>query len=404
MSKKGKRRKASKTQHLDVNMGELKEILERSKTAPLNTEEHEILTAALGTLTFLMQELQAKGTSIQRLRKMLFGSGTEKTTKVIKPGKPTPGPGENDPGEPREGESPEAPSGESSPGGQAGGGNEPKPKPKRKGHGRLGVDNYPGAKKIKLTHPTLKAGDPCLKCPKGRVYPSPPIRLVRINGLAPLLASVYVLEQLRCNLCGERFTAPAPEGIGEERFDETATVMIGMLKYGTGVPCNRIANLQAGMGMPAPVATQWDLVSDGSELLFPVFAELIRQAAQGDVLYNDDTVMKVLSLTEERRRQAAEDEETDGRTGVFTSGIVSTKKQKRIALFFTGVQHAGENLADVLAKRSVDLPPPIQMSDALSRNTPGEHKTLHANCNAHARRGFVDIVDYFPTECTVSFR
>ena len=401
MNKKSKKRRASKDQYLDVNLDELKEILERSRIAPLNTEEHEILVAAVETLTFLMQELQVKGTSIKRLRKMLFGAKTEKSKDVLKPFGHPPEPGEPSPGEPLKKDGAEGSSAEDPEGKQEPRSNESEqPKPKRKGHGRLGVDDYPGARKNKVPHPTLKAGDPCPKCPKGRVYPSTPIRLLRIEGLAPLLAKVYVLEQLRCNLCGERFTAPAPEGVGEERYDETAAAMIAMLKYGTGVPFNRIANLQDGMGMPVPVATQWDLVSDGSELLFPVFAELIRQAAQGDVLYNDDTVMKVLSLTEERRRQAAADEETDGRTGVFTSGIVSTKEQRKIALFFTGVQHAGENLADVLAKRSTELPPPIQMSDALSRNTPGDYKTLQANCNAHARRGFVDIVDYFPAECT----
>ena len=38
------------------------------------------------------------------------------------------------------------------------------------------------------------------------------------------------------------------------------------------------------------------------------------------------------------------------------------------------------------------------MSDALSRNTPGDFETLVANCNAHARRRFVDVADSFPHE------
>ncbi len=40
--------------------------------------------------------------------------------------------------------------------------------------------------------------------------------------------------------------------------------------------------------------------------------ELIRQAAQGEVLHNDDTSMRVLRLAREP---------SDDRTGVFTSGI-----------------------------------------------------------------------------------
>ena len=167
--------------------------------------------------------------------------------------------------------------------------------------------------------------------------------------------------------------------------------MTGLLKYGTGLPFNRIEKLQQGMGIPLPATTQWELVRDGAELLAPAHGELVREAAQGEVLYNDDTTMKVLALTAEQRAAAAADEETDGRSGVFTSGIVSTREGRHIALFFTGVQHAGENLADVLARRAVELPTPIQMCDALSL----EHqwrlhhlgRELHLALEAQVRRG-----------------
>ena len=39
------------------------------------------------------------------------------------------------------------------------------------------------------------------------------------------------------------------------------------------------------------------------------------------------------------------------------------------------------------------------MCDALSRNAPGELKTLLANCLAHGRRQFVDVAERFPEEC-----
>jgi hypothetical protein len=70
-----------------------------------------------------------------------------------------------------------------------------------------------------------------------------------------------------------------------------------------------------------------------------------------------------------------------------------------VALFFSGRRHAGENLADVLKHRAAELPPPIQMCDALSRNLPGELQTILANCLAHARRQFVDVYDRFPEPC-----
>ena len=72
---------------------------------------------------------------------------------------------------------------------------------------------------------------------------------------------------------------------------------------------------------------------------------------------------------------------------------------KRIAVFFTGRNHAGENLAGVLSRRAAELSSPIQMCDALSRNMPSELQTVLANCLAHARRRFVEVADDFPDEC-----
>jgi transposase len=119
---------------------------------------------------------------------------------------------------------------------------------------------------------------------------------------------------------------------------------------------------------------------------------MIRQAAQGSVMHNDDTGMRILRLAREPG---------DKRTGTFTSGIVSIMGAWTIALFFTGWKHAGENLAEVLKQRARELPPPIQMSDALSRNSPKVEgvEPLQANCLAHGRRQVVDVADNFPEEC-----
>jgi transposase len=224
-----------------------------------------------------------------------------------------------------------------------------------------------------------------------------PATLVRITGMAPLGAKVIECDRWRCNLCGQVFTAPAPKGVSSDKYDETATAMNGMLKYGAGLPFNRIEKLQQNLGIPMPAATQWELVQEGAGRLAPAFEELVRQAAAGEVLYNDDTSMRILALTDEQRAEALADPETD-RTGVFTSGIVSTREGHRIALFFTGVKHAGENLADVLARRPTVEPAPIQMCDALSRNTSGDFKTILANCLSHARRHVVEVAADFPAE------
>jgi transposase len=138
--------------------------------------------------------------------------------------------------------------------------------------------------------------------------------------------------------------------------------------------------------------------------LAPAFDELVRQAAQGDVLHNDDTTVKILELMGQSRQEALtntaeEANEADQRTGLYTSGVVALRGGQHVALFFSGRRHAGENLAQVLQYRAADLPPPIQMCDALSRNLPGELQTILAHCLAHARRRFVDVYDRFPEQC-----
>src|SRR5580700_6984343 len=181
--------------------------------------------------------------------------------------------------------------------------------------------------------------------------------------------------------------------------------MIGLLKYGSGLPFNRLDGLQGNLEVPLPASTQWDVVRASAANLAPAFEELIRQAAQGEVLHNDDTTVKILELMGSGGRQgtllgAAEDASiAEERTGLYTSGVVALHDGHRVALFFSGSRHAGENLSQVLKHRAETLPPPIQMCDALSRNLPGELQTIVANCLAHARRRFVDVYDRFPEPC-----
>jgi hypothetical protein len=169
--------------------------------------------------------------------------------------------------------------------------------------------------------------------------------------------------------------------------------MIALLKYGSGFPFNRLEGLQDSLGIPLPASTQWDIVEKVGDQIHPAFRELIRQAAQGEVIHNDDTTMKILSLMKENDKNEPE------RKGMFTTGILSVLDGRKIALFFTGRKHAGENMADLLKQRKSDLNPPIQMCDALSRNLSKDFETILANCMAHGRRKFVDVTWNFPEEC-----
>jgi len=380
------RRKHKPTRRVKVPIAQLNAIVERTRSA-LSTQEYATLEAAVDTLARLTEELETKTTTLERVRRLIFGPSSEHTDTVL--GKDSP-----------EGDAP--PDTGTDPGGAGeatAGGDTPAKKP-RKGHGRNGAEDYPRAPRIPVTHPTLKHGDPCPEpdC-RGRVYVQrqEPAVLVRITGVAPLQAHVYALERLRCGLCGTVFTADPPAGVGEDKYDATAAAMIALLKYGCGLPFHRIQRLEQALAIPLPATTQWDLVQEAATSIVPVVAALARQAAQGTVLYNDDTTARILKFTAEARAEALPPGAKAERTGVFTSGVVAETLNGPIALFKTGPCHAGEHLAEVLDRRD-DPTPPIQMSDALARNAPGAHPTQAASCIPHGRRKFVEVHDAFPEE------
>ena len=193
---------------------------------------------------------------------------------------------------------------------------------------------------------------------------------------APVQAKVWELERLRCNLCGggnhRRGTARSRSG----KNDASAGAIIALLKYGSGFPFHRLQQLQENFGIPLPASTQWDIVAEIALRFQPVFEELRRQAANGKLLHNDDTSVRILELMKEnaqRETQGDLDELVDEydtnnknkqRTGIFTTAVVSVVKGKKIAIFNTGREHAGESLAGVL-KRRTEAEIPLQMSDAL---------------------------------------
>jgi len=372
----------TKSELVILDVKELEDIIKRGLSSPISEEEGAKLLDSLGSLAWLQQELAKKNVDLARLRS-LFGLDTsEKTDKVL--GKLSDG--ESDTGDDRDETEP----------------NKPKTdKPKPKGHGRNSADDYEGAERIEVPHESLRPGDPCPKCPEtkqGKVYAlSKPHTLVRLTGRSPLHAKVYELQTLRCNLCGTVFVAGAPPGVGDQKYEATAAAMIALLKYGSGLPFNRLARLQGNLRIPLPAATQWDVVRQAAADLVAVHNELIRQAAQAKLVHNDDTSMKVLELRKYIDQLASAGETK--RTGIFSTGIVARLEDGHgIALFFTGRNHAGENLTELLRKRAAELEPPMQMCDGLDRNLPSDFKVILANCLVHARRKFVEVAGSFPEE------
>ncbi len=270
-----------------MNGTQLEDVLRRVEQA-LDAKDSALIRAVFQSYVYVADLVEDKNTSIRRLRKLFFGASTEKTDAVV--GRQTEKPdatpqrsaaadtalaaGEADTGEAAEADAtPAAP-----------------------GHGRNGADAYGGAERVDVPHPSLAAGDPCPACGQGTVYEKAPGALVRITGQPPLAAKIYQLQKLRCHLCGQVFTAAAPAETGSHKYAATAGSMIGLLKYGSGLPFNRLEGLQGHLEIPLPASTQWDIVEAVAANLAPAFAELIRQAAQGDVLHNDDTTVKLQTI------------------------------------------------------------------------------------------------------------
>jgi hypothetical protein len=172
--------------------------------------------------------------------------------------------------------------------------------------------------------------------------------------------------------------------------------MVAQLRYGSGMPFYRIEKFEAQMGIPLPASTQFELVDAAADKLRPVQEHLIHQAAQGEVLYHDDTRVRIL---DEVPVPEGQDED---RTGLHTTGVVSRVENHLIGLFTSGPQHAGENMGDLLEQRQKDLPAPLLMNDGLSHNTsklPPELEVVLANCLTHGRRQFVNVLEAFPSDC-----
>ncbi len=333
----------------------------------VSPEDYGKIEALCAALPKLVEMIEQEHMTMRKLRQLIFGAKTERTDQVCPPAAPPA----------------LIPS---------------VPKPKRPGHGRIKARDYTGADWVHVAHPHLQAGQPCPLCSKGtlRKQKTPAIML-RITGAPPIAAKAYELERLRCDTCGWIATATLPAEAGQEKYAPSVGVMIAQLRYGTGVPHYRLARFQLDLGVPLSESTQWELVAPLAAVVQPVALVLVALAANATLIHNDDTTMRILELRRPGSDTAAQIDPK--RKGTFTTSLLAEVEGQVVALFFTGWQHAGENLTALLRLRDKALAPPIQMCDALSRNTSPEFTTILAYCLSHGRREFVSVADNFPDEC-----
>jgi transposase len=263
-------------------------------------------------------------------------------------------------------------------------------------HGRMSHHDYTGCPVIPISHENLKAGDACPSCQEtllnGRLVQEKPCVVVQLTG-APLIAGErYAQERLRCSLCKEYFVAPLPACVASRgKYDASCRTNIAIARYYAGLPFHRIEQLQASQGIPLPDATQWDLTVELYEVAQLPYNVLLEQAADGSLVYYDDTGNRILEAYAAKK-------------AVHTTAFISESGDKPIYLFFTGLPCAGENLDELLKKRTTKQPL-ITMSDASSHNIP---KSLSSDlaarwilcfCLVHGRRKFHELQQFYGKEC-----
>jgi hypothetical protein len=277
----------------------------------------------------------------------------------------------------------------------------------RPGTGRLGAAAYAGAARVECRHEELAVGQRCPVCGQGTLYELPPGVEMRIDGNALLSAIRYELEKLRCSACGEIFTAGLPEGVGAEKYSAQARAVLAVSRYYLGVPGYRLQGYQAMLGVPVPDATQWDEIEAVGDCAYKVFEQMEREAAQGEVIFQDDTAVRILTLIKENRdlvaaAQAQGLSKPKERTGMHTTALAVQVGEHTAILYYSSRRQAGENLHELLDKRQAGLTKPLAMSDALPSNEVADESML-IRCHglAHGRRKFSDVEDVFPHECQV---
>jgi transposase len=370
---------------------ELMALKERVRSNSATEEDLRLFDKVINFMLWLEHKLLMSQITMYKLKRIFFGSKTEKNKSKLEAKKSTNkgnvigGVDAQD----------EAIINEKSPNFTGESPSEKKPaKNPIKGHGRKAANDYIADEVMKISHQQLKAGDFCPNGCGGRLYNFDPGVFIHLKGTSCAHIVRYEIDKLRCTLCNAIFTPNLPQDFPTEKYDEQFKSILAVQKYYVATPFYRQEGYHKLFGVPLADSTQWDLIEHVADCAYPVLNMLEKEAANGTKVYNDDTPVKILDVIRDNKLNPDKK-----RTGAFTSCIFSQAGNHKICLYRSGIKHAGENLTDILKNRDINLSPIIHMCDASSTNIPTNLKTIVCNCIAHGRRKFIDIEPFFPKEC-----
>lgn len=351
---------------LDALMTRLQEAIDYDLA--LSKSDIQLLIKALITLAAMQEHLSDKDITLHKLRKLV---GMVKSSEKLK--------GLVD--------------------GQSSNTDDKKKLPRKK---KVKKKKAPPPEKVFHAMEKLTKGTTCPDCGKGKLYKYEPAQLLRITGKTPFTAQLHLSERLRCNACGQFFTADLSadvlaDGEPDQKYGYSARSLMALNKYFAGAPFYRQESLQDILGLSISASTIFDQCEYLANDLQPVFEELKKRAADAGHIHIDDTTHRILSQSSIQKKKRGSDK-LQTRTGVYASGLIATIDEQDIILFQTNIGYAGEFFDELLEKRTPRQAPPIIMSDALASNAPVIMEVYHAVCNAHARRQFVDVLNQFPEQ------
>lgn len=381
------------TSHLKIKIRgeeEFRKAREWLKTCGLSDAESAIFIEALDVYQDFNAVMREKNISIENLKDVAFGAGTEKTQSLFDDVNVEPiNASENDNTDSEKTERTR------------------KRKKKKRGHGRRNLKLHVHAQVVPCKHPQHSAGSACPACKAGRLHTAKPLTKTCIRAASLFIVQVYELENLRCGACQSTTSAAEPEELKAcyGKYHPSAIATLAVLRYAFGMPSYRMRALTAIQGLEISDTTQFRLFEFACACLSPVLRCLAQIAANCKTCHRDDSPKLIIDmrrqLREEKRKAIARgDPPESARTGITTTVFTAKTYEGRVVtLYATGVEHAGEVFDDIVQARTV-AEKIMAMADAASLNRDHSHgaKTIEAACLTHARRNFYRLRNYYPKE------
>lgn len=394
------------------NLISLLNDLKKDNTNKSQIKTIDLAIAIISSFLSVAALVNKKNSSIRKLKKFIFGSKSEKTSK-INANKKTENQDElivpenqllseigPDISAAEENNLPKTGTGKLPP--------RPAIKIIRPGGGKNGHDKYTGA--LEIICPLCEGerpGDLCPTCGDLKLQEKPPTIKIKLTGSAPISALKFIYENVSC-LCGARFSGIPPAEFKEiaegKKYSPSALASIITQKYDMGVPFGALDKLQNLVGVPVPASTQANKIKDLAPVVNAVFNVLQYYGANSDIIGFDDARIMILKG---KKLLDGKFEVKNGHGSAFVCKNLGNKNV--VILYHLNLQHAGICLTDLLKLRVKSFKDLICICDGLPSYIPyAPNGAINTNCNVHSRRNFVyekiEEADFFSKRMIASYQ